>query len=95
VYAVPGAAEDVIATWQAMLGHEFWVLSGAAAIEAGLFGPQVSPPMRGRIGDVVALARGSGAVVATEAEPVESSLLGMHGSVTDEERRVPLLSHLT
>ena len=95
VYAVPGAADDVLATWQAVLGDAFWVLSRAVTIEAGLFGPQVSVSMRARIGDVVALARGSGAVVATEAEPLESGLFGMHGSVTDAERRVPLLSYLT
>lgn len=94
LYTLPGAADDVLATWQAVLGDGFWVLSRAEAIDAGLFGPQVSPPMRARIGDVVALARESGAVVATEAEPVESRLRGMHGSVTDQERRVPLLSHV-
>ncbi|HKE51638.1 MAG TPA: alkaline phosphatase family protein [Actinomycetes bacterium] len=95
VYAVPGAADDALANWRAVLGEEFWVLSRAEAIEAGLFGPQVSPPMRARIGDVVALARGSGAVVAPEAEPVESSLRAMHGSITEQERRIPLLSHQT
>jgi Type I phosphodiesterase / nucleotide pyrophosphatase len=95
VYSVPGATDDVLAAWRAVLGDAFWVLSRAEAITAGMFGPQVSPPLRARIGDVVALARGSGAVIATEAEPVESSLLGMHGSVTDQERRVPLLSQLT
>jgi len=95
VYTAPGAADDVLATWREVLGAAFWVLSRAEAIEAGLFGAQVSAPMRARIGEVVALASGSGAVVAPEAEPVESSLRGMHGSVTDQERRVPLLSHLT
>lgn len=94
VYAAAGAAEDVLGTWRAVLGASFWVLSRAEAIEAGLFGPQVSPSLRPRIGDVVALARGSGAVVASEAEPTESRLLGMHGSVTEAERRVPLLSRL-
>ncbi len=93
VYAVPGAAADVLQTWRELLGSRFWVLSRAEAIEAGLFGPQVSASVRDRIGDVVALARDSSAVVATVAEPLESALIGMHGSITEAERRIPLLSY--
>ena len=40
--------------------------------------------MADRIGDVVAAARGPSAVVATVAEPRESRLIGMHGSLTAE-----------
>jgi hypothetical protein len=31
-------------------------------------------------------------VVASQAEPIESSLLGMHGSLTPAEQLVPMLS---
>jgi len=41
--------------------------------------------------DVVAAARGSAAVVRRTAEPLESSLIGHHGSLTSAEQRVPLL----
>jgi len=50
--------------------------------------------MADRIGDVIAAARGSSAVVATVAEPRESVLVGMHGSLTPAEQRVPLLTHV-
>jgi hypothetical protein len=44
-----------------------------------------------RIGDVVAAAYGDVAVIASEAEPLESALVGLHGSMTPAEQEVPLL----
>jgi hypothetical protein len=92
VYAEPGAADDVLARWQGVLGERAWVLSRDEAITAGWFGP-VEPAMAPRIGDVVAAATGGNAMVATQAEPRESALIGMHGSLTPAEQLVPLLSH--
>jgi hypothetical protein len=51
----------------------------------------VSDDVRPRIGDVVAAARGSASMVRRTAEPLESSLIGHHGSLTTAEQRVPLL----
>jgi hypothetical protein len=91
VYAGPGAARDVLATWQGVLGGRAWVASRDEAIEAGWFGP-VEPRFAPRIGDVVAAPAGPWALVATKAEPLESSLVGMHGSLTPGDQFVPLLS---
>jgi Type I phosphodiesterase / nucleotide pyrophosphatase len=91
VYAVLGAAADVLAAWRDTLGAAAWVACRDEAIAAGWFGP-VDSPFPARIGDVVAAAAGSGAVVATRAEPRESALVGMHGSLTPAEQLVPLLS---
>ena len=91
VYAVPGAGADVLATWQGVLGGRAWVVSREEAIEAGWFGP-VDERFAPRIGDVVAAPAGSWAIVATKAEPLESSLEGMHGSLTPGDQFVPLLS---
>jgi len=91
VYAVPGAEADVLATWQGVLGGRAWVASRAEAIDAGWFGP-VEERFAPRIGDVVAAPAGSWAIVATKAEPLESSLEGMHGSLTPSDQFVPLLS---
>ena len=93
VYAAPGAAADVLARWQATLGDRAWVVSRHEAVERGWFGP-VAPRAEARIGDVVAAMRGRSAVVATEAEPRESALVGMHGSLTPAEQRVPLLGYV-
>jgi hypothetical protein len=92
VYAEPGAADDVLATWRGVLGERAWVMSREEAIKDGLFGTPVSNEMVDRIGDVVAACVGTWAIVATEAEPLESSLVGMHGSLTSAEQLVPMLT---
>ena len=92
VYAEPGAAGDVLAAWRDVLGDRAWVLSRDEAISDNWFG-RVEPAMAERIGDVVAAAAGGTAIVATQAEPRESELTGMHGSLTTAEQLVPLLVH--
>jgi hypothetical protein len=90
LYARPGAAADVLATWREVLGERAWVLSREDAVKEGWFGP-VADAMMARIGDVVAAPAGSVALVATKAEPRESALVGMHGSLTPSEQFVPAL----
>lgn len=90
VYAVPGAAADVLAAWREILGDRAWVVSRDEAIAANWFGP-VGPGLADRIGDVVAAPAGSWAIVAGTSEPLESSLIGMHGSLTPADQLVPLL----
>ena len=92
LYARRGAAADVLATWREVLGDRAWVLPRDEAISEGWFG-QVDAAMTCRIGDVVAAAGGSLALVATQAEPRESRLFGMHGSLTPAEQLVPALSY--
>ena len=93
VYAEPGAGADVLAAWREVLGHRAWVVSRDEAIAEGWFGP-VDPRVVPRIGDVVAAPAGTSAIVATRAEPLESALIGMHGSLTLAEQAVPLLTLL-
>ena len=95
VYTQPGAVDDVLAIWREALGERAWVMSREEAVKDGLFGPvdaPVSEAMAARIGDVIAACVGTWAVVATKAEPLESSLVGMHGSLTPTEQLVPLLA---
>jgi hypothetical protein len=91
VYAEPGAESDVLAAWREILGPRAWVVSREEAVAEGWFGP-VSPRVAARIGDVVAAPAGASAVIATQAEPRESALIGMHGSLTPADQLVPLLS---
>ena len=91
VYAVPGAVDDVLAGWRDTLGALAWVVPREEAIASGWFGEVVTDAVRPRIGDVVAAARGRAAMVRRTIEPGESALIGQHGSLTDAERRVPLL----
>jgi len=91
VYVMDGAADDVLAAWRAELADHAWVVTRDEAIDAGWFGPRVADDVRPRIGDVVAAARGSAAIVRRTIEPIESALVGQHGSLTTAEQRIPLL----
>lgn len=92
VYAEPGAAADVLGAWRERLTGQAWVMSREEAVAEGLFGP-VPPAMAERIGDVVAVPYADLAIVASAAEPVESSFVGMHGSLMAAERLVPFLTN--
>ena len=91
VYAAGGAADAVLDAWREAMAERAWVLSRDEAIAAGWFGDRVGDEVRPRIGDVVVAARGAAAMVRRTVEPLESSLIGHHGSLTSAEQRVPLL----
>jgi len=91
VYAEAGAAGDVLAAWREVLGHRAWVASREEAVADGWFGP-VDSWLEPRIGDVVAAPAGPWGIVATQAEPREPPLIGMHGSLTPADQQVPLLT---
>lgn len=91
VYVRDGAGVDVLATWRETLVEHAWVVSRDEAITAGWFGDGVDDRVRARIGDVVAATRDRAALVRRTAEPMESALIGQHGSLTGAEQRVPLL----
>ena len=90
LYCRVGATDEVIATWQAVLGDDADVLSREEAYARGWFG-QGGDDVRQRIGDVVVACRGDAAVLDTAGFPYESRLVGMHGSLTSAEMLVPVL----
>lgn len=92
VYAVPGAEADVLAAWRESLGDRAWVRSRAEAVEAGWFGA-VDARIAHRIGDVLAAARGTTTLVLPRAEPSLTLLTGQHGSLTEAELLIPLLTY--
>jgi Type I phosphodiesterase / nucleotide pyrophosphatase len=91
VYVADGAADSVLAAWRETLAQRAWVVSRDEAIAAGWFGDRIGDNVRFRIGDVVAAARGSAGVMRRTVEPLLSSLIGQHGSLTPAEQEVPLL----
>jgi hypothetical protein len=90
VHADPGAAGDVLDRWRGILGERAWVAGREEALATGVFG-RVDDAVAGRIGDVVALARGSWAFPAGRREPGPARLAAYHGSLTATELAVPLL----
>ena len=91
VHTERGAAADVLAAWQAVVGGGMWVLPGDEAVAAGWFGGPVSDQVRSRIGDVVAAAFGPVGVVQRVVDPTQASLTGHHGSLTPAEQLVPFV----
>ena len=79
-----------LATYALRLGDDALVLPTEQAVAEGWFGA-VSPRVADRIGDVVAVALGTLAMVRTQAEPGLSALPGQHGGLTPDEQWVPLL----
>ena len=91
LHTLPGAADDVIATWRGVLGADASVLSRAEAVAQGWFGP-VSEAHLQRVGDVVAICRDRTVLLATRTDPpVVARHVGVHGSATELEMMIPLL----
>jgi hypothetical protein len=91
LHAGPGAAKRLREVALDAYGHEAWVLTRDEVWASGLLGPPPSPTVRGRIGDVVLLAREDVAYVAPDALR-EATLMGCHGSITPAELDVPLVA---
>jgi hypothetical protein len=91
LHVVPGATDDVVAAWSAVLGDAARVRTRDEVVAAGWFGP-VAEEHLARIGDVVVICNGTYAVMATRTErPMASRLVAYHGSDTAAELTVPLL----
>lgn len=85
-------AAAVIARWRSDLEGVADVVTRAEAIEGGLFGPTVTTAAASRIGDAMAIARGTWALYdGTAADQRGRGMVGQHGALTPEERQVPLI----
>ena len=82
--------EDVVQRWQDVFGEHAQVLTRDAAIDRGLFG-NVDPSIRERIGDVVAISLTRTIMASYRVDERVSRLLGHHGALTEDERRIPAL----
>ena len=80
------------ALWRADTDGIADVATRADAIAAGMFGPRVTDAAASRIGDLVIAARGNRALYdGTAADQRGRGMIGQHGSLTPEERQVPLI----
>jgi Type I phosphodiesterase / nucleotide pyrophosphatase len=90
VYCHEGAAPEVAKTWAEILGPRALVLPREEAIARGWFGP-VSSAVRPRIGDVIAAAHDNWALFSSTDFSYETTLIGLHGSLTAREMHIPIL----
>ncbi|RJQ82801.1 alkaline phosphatase family protein [Pseudonocardiaceae bacterium YIM PH 21723] len=89
----PDALGEVLARWTEVLSTDVRVATREQALDEHWFGP--TPPdavIARRIGDVLAVAEGGTVLVCPEREPLESIMIGHHGSWTVDEQAVPLIS---
>ncbi len=85
------ARAALVERWREAEGHRAWVLGRDEAIEAGLYGP-VADEVRPRIGDVLIAARSAVAYYdRREPDRKAEAMIGQHGSLSDEETRVPFV----
>lgn len=85
-----GALDDVVATWREFFGDRAEVSTREDVIARGWFGPleqQVVP----RLGDVIVAARGAHGIFSSRDFGYETSLIGLHGSLTAAEMLIPML----
>lgn len=89
VYVRDGALADVCASWRHRLGSSVDVRTREEIVESGLLG-DVELGIEERIGDLVAISRGTTAL-ASSFDPRVSALRGQHGALTDDEMRIPAI----
>jgi hypothetical protein len=82
-------AGAVLARWQAAEGKRAWIATRDEAVAAGFFGA-VEPDVLPRIGDILVAARARIAYYPDARDPGRT-MVGQHGSLTAEERDIPLL----
>jgi hypothetical protein len=91
LHTIPGARDDVLAAWRAVLGDGALVAPREELVAAGWFGP-VPDAHLARIGDVVVACHDRHVVVASRTEPAfVARMVAFHGSYTAAEMEIPLV----
>jgi predicted AlkP superfamily pyrophosphatase or phosphodiesterase len=86
------ARSDAASLWQQYLQEKALVLTREQAISSDLFGAQLSADAVDRMGEVIAIARGGLVLLDPERADKEGAMVGHHGSDTEIESQVGLLT---
>ena len=86
------ARVDAASLWQQYLQEKALVLTREEAISSDLFGAQLSADAVDRMGEVIAIARGGLVLLDPERADKEGAMVGHHGSDSDIESQVGLLT---
>jgi hypothetical protein len=78
--------------WQEYLKEKALVLTREQAISSNLFGTEISADAFDRMGEVIAIARGGLVLLDTDRAEKEGAMVGHHGSDSDIESQVGLLT---
>ncbi|WP_058955032.1 alkaline phosphatase family protein [Kocuria rhizophila] len=93
LHVTPGTDPEAVArTWRHHFGDAVWVATREALAQGGYFGPDPDPALLARAGDVWILGREEIALYNVARQGTRPlAMVGQHGSLTDDERRVPAL----
>ena len=83
---------DAASLWQQYLQEKALVLTREQAISSDLFGAQLSADAVDRMGEVIAIARGGLVLLDPERADKEGAMVGHHGSDSEIESQVGLLT---
>jgi hypothetical protein len=86
------ARVDAASLWQEYLQEKALVLTREQAMSSDLFGAQLSADAIDRMGEVIAIARGGLVLLDPERADKEGAMVGHHGSDSDIESQVGLLT---
>lgn len=90
LHARAGANADLLAAAEELYGGQAWVRCRDALFDEGWVGTGASALVRGRVGDVVLLAR-ERVMFVDPKQKREHKMIAQHGSATAREVEVPLL----
>jgi hypothetical protein len=88
----PASRSDVASVWQKFLGDRAEVFTREQAVEHNLFGELVTADSLDRMGEVIAVAKGTVVLIDPTRVDKESLMIGHHGADSDTETKVGLLS---
>ncbi len=92
VYTRPGARDDVWSFWAGVVGDDAHLAPREQVLDEAWFGAEVTDVVAERIGDLVAVARGTTILTRSRTDPTpEVTMPGHHGAWTASEQLVPLL----
>nr|WP_314315122.1 alkaline phosphatase family protein [Kocuria rhizophila] len=93
LHVTPGTDPETVArTWRHHFRDAVWVATREALVQGGYFGPDPDPALLARAGDVWILGREEIALYDVARQGTRPlAMVGQHGSLTDDERRVPAL----
>jgi predicted AlkP superfamily pyrophosphatase or phosphodiesterase len=83
---------DAASLWQQYLQEKALVLTREQAISSDLFGAKLSADAVDRMGEVIAIARGGLVLLDPERADKEGAMVGHHGSDSEIESQVGLLT---
>ena len=88
----PSARTETASLWQQYLQDKALVLTRENAISSNLFGTEVTPDAYDRMGEIIAIARGGVVLLDADRADKEGAMVGHHGSDSDIESQVGLLT---